>query len=181
MSHEDHRLTQDKLHRALLSGLSDVVVSHSDVDQKPLEIDLKPPLPPRVRAYVFNATRPPGGRPVGEHKIQLIMPGQSRGNRANFDRSGGRIVLLMGYAGHEDVFVLWDSDLYRDFAWSRNVQIRTPAIVAAVAGEVGRQERILRPAGRSRVLEEVFTANARMLAEAIQRRIDASRRRLANE
>ena len=28
---------------------------------------------------MYNATRPPGGRPLGEHKIQLMVPGKGRG------------------------------------------------------------------------------------------------------
>jgi len=42
-----------------------------------------PPLPPKLRVYIYNATYLPGGRTMGEHKIQLIVPAQLRGERAN--------------------------------------------------------------------------------------------------
>src|SRR4051794_5981137 len=80
------RLPQEELQHRLVSALGPSVVKiHSQMDAKPFEIDLAPPLPHRVRIYIYNATRPPGGRPLGEHKIQLIIPGKGRGERASFD------------------------------------------------------------------------------------------------
>src|SRR4051812_21894560 len=93
----DQRLPAGELHRTFLSALGEAVVWHSELAEKPLEIDLEPPLPRQIRAYVFNATRPPGGRSLGEHKVQLIAPGQRRGTRGALDFSAGRIVLLVGY------------------------------------------------------------------------------------
>ena len=118
------RVSQTELHHRFVDALGSAVRFHGVLDRKPLEADLAAPLPARIRLYIFNATRPPGGRPLGEHKVQLIVPGQRRGTRASFDQSGGRIVLLSGYAAEENVFVIWDAGLYADFAWSRNVQVR---------------------------------------------------------
>ena len=120
-----NRLPQDELQRRLVAALGvSVLRIHTPLDAKPFELDLAPPLPHRVRVYMYNATRPPGGRPLGEHKIQLMVPGKGRGERASFDHGDGRIVLLIGYAADEDVFILWDAGLYSDFAWSRNVQVK---------------------------------------------------------
>lgn len=115
----------------------------SDPEKKPLEVNLKHPLPEKLRVYIFNATHPPGGRTLGEHKIQVILPGQLRGHRANFDHSGGRIVLLAGFEPELRVFVLWDAGLYTDIAYSRNVQVRAEKVYAAFAGEVILQDRQL--------------------------------------
>ena len=82
----DGKLSSERLHRQFLDTLGDAVLSHSAVEDKPLEVDLKSPLPPKIRAYIYNATYPPGGRAMGEHKIQLIVPGQERDQRGNFDR-----------------------------------------------------------------------------------------------
>lgn len=176
------RVTQAELHRRLVRALGDSIVrSHSSWEAKPFELDLSPPLPQRIRVYMYNATRPPGGRPLGEHKVQLIVPGQQRQQRGSFDNSGGRIVLLIGYSAEEDVFVLWDAGLYPDFAWSRNVQVKPETIVRASAGKIATQERKLRPPNARPVIETVLAANSRLLAEAIVRRMELTRERLLQE
>lgn len=175
------RLSQRELHERFLVGLDDRAISHSGLDAKPLELELAPPLPPRVRLYLFNATRPPGGRPVGEFKIQIMVPGQERGERGSFDSGDGRLVLLAGYTAEEDVFILWDAGLYRDFSWSRNVQVKSDTIMQAFAGSIGQQERETRPAGGGRVTETVLTASTSRLACAIERRVTLSRERLLAE
>lgn len=176
------RVPQSELHRRLVSALGDSIVRfHSSWDEKPFEMDLAPPLPQRVRVYIYNATRPPGGRPLGEHKIQLIVPGQDRDQRGSFDNGDGRIVLLLGYSAEEDVFVLWDAGLYTDFAWSRNVQIKAETIIHATAGRLATQERRLRPPGGRSVVETVLAVKPRRLAEAIDRRMELTRQRLLRD
>lgn len=173
------RVSQQELHRRFTDALGRAVRTHSPFERKPLEIDLASPLPGRVRVYLFNATRPPGGRPLGEHKVQLIVPGQGRGVRGTFDHSDGRIVLLAGYAAEEDVFILWDGGLYNDFAWSRNVQVKAETIIEASAGKLAVQERRLRPADGPAVTETLLAAPPSRLADAIVRRIELTRERLA--
>ena len=175
------RVTQAELHRRFVAALDEKVHSHSDFDQKPLEAELASPLPPRIRLYIFNATRPPGGRPLGEHKVQLIVPGQKRGDRANFDQGGGRIVLLAGYAAEEDVFILWDAGLYHDFAWSRNVQVKAETIIKASAGRIAEQERRLRPADGSAVTERLLASRPERLVEALARRVAITRERMMQD
>lgn len=173
------RVTQAELHRRFVAALGSRVEATPALDRKPLELDLAPPLPNRVRVYLFNATRPPGGRPTGEHKVQLIMPGQKRGQRGRFDQSDGRIVLLAGYAAEEDVFVLWDAGLYPDFAWSRNVQVKAETLIEAAAGKIARQERRLRPGDGEPVTEVLLACPAPLLAEAIRQRQELTLARLA--
>jgi hypothetical protein len=175
------RLTQVELHERFVKALEGRIVAHSDLELKPLELDFVPPLPPRVRVYLFNATRPPGGRPVGEFKIQVMVPGQARGDRACFDASEGHLVILAGYTAEEDVFILWDAGLYRDFSWSRNVQVKSDTVMQAFAGAIGHQERETRPAGGGRVVETVLTASASRLSDAIKLRTDLTRQRLLGE
>lgn len=175
------RVSQAEMHRRFVMALGDLVISAGPMEAKPLELDLKAPLPPRVRVYLFNATRPPGGRPTGEHKIQLIVPGQKRGERASFDDSGNRMVILTGYVAEEDVFVLWDAGLYGDFAWSRNVQVKPDTIVKALAGNLARQTRQLRRASGETAIEEVIATNADRLVEALELRRQITHQRLLQE
>jgi len=175
------RVSQVELHRRFLTALGAHVSSHTELDHKPLEAELASPLPPRIRVYIFNATRPPGGRPLGEHKIQLIVPGQGRDDRGSFDQSGGRIVLLAGYAAEEDVFVLWDAGLYSDFAWSRNVQVKAKTIIEATAGKIAEQERRLRPSDGPAVTETLLACRPERLADAIARRLEITRERMMRD
>ena len=173
------RVSQTELHRRFLDALTGSVRSHGALDRKPLEAHLAAPLPSRIRLYIFNATRPPGGRPLGEHKVQLIVPGHQRGTRGSFDQSGGRIVVLAGYAAEENVFVLWDAGLYSDFAWSRNVQVKADTLIQASAGKIAEQDRRLRPTGGSTVTETLLACPPTRLAEALVRRLEITRDRMA--
>lgn len=160
------RLTTDELNRAFLNALGDAVTSSGDLADKPFEINLRSPFPPKIRVYIYNATYPPGGRGMGEHKIQLIVPGQARGERGNFDSSGGRIPLLVGYRPDIRVFVLWDADLYPDFAYSRNVQVLPETVYQGFAQGLSTQVRRL-GSGQDEI---VIAAAASRLGEALLRR-----------
>jgi hypothetical protein len=173
-SSTNSRLSVEALHQTLLRALEGLVLSHSAIDTKPIEVDFKSPLPPKVRIYAYNATYPPGGRTMGEHKIQLIVPGQDRNVRGNFDCSGGRIPLLLGYRSDLAVFMLWDADLYVDFAYSRNVQIMPQTVYEAFAKGIGRQKRRL----WTQNTEIVIASDANHLADAILERQDLTISRL---
>ena len=175
------RLTSRELHTTFVAALGDRVAWHSDLEVKPLDLDAKGSVPSRARVYMYNATHPLGGRPIGEYKAQLIVPNQARGDRGNFDSSGGRMVLLVGYAVEDNVFVLWDAGAYRDFGYSRNVQVKSETILAAFARGIGLQERALRASRGVTVRETVVTATADHLVEALAMRVELSRRRLLGE
>ena len=170
------KLSTPRLHEAFLNALGSAVVSHSAVHTKPLEVDLRSPCPPKLRVYAYNATFPPGGRTMGEHKIQLIVPGQG-GGRGNFDISEGRIPLLLGYRADIEIFVLWDAELYVDFAYSRNVQVMPETVYEAFAQGIGKQARRL----WTQQTEIVVTADARHLAEALVIRQRETLKRMLGE
>jgi hypothetical protein len=173
----NERLSVEDLHRTFLRALNGLVIAHTDLDIKPLEVDLKSPLPPRLRVYMYNATYPPGGRAMGEHKIQLIVPGQERGARGNFDASDGRIPLLVGYRPDIQIFMLWDAEMYVDFAYSRNVQVKPQTVYEAFAQGLGHQRRALPHLGA----EIVITADPRHLTQAILERQQETLKRLLKE
>lgn len=164
-----------ELHEALLSALAQLVVESSPIDTAPLDLDLEPPLPDQARIYMFNATHPPGGRTLGEHRIQLITPGQERGTRGSFDHSDGRVVLLVGYKPELEVFVLWDAGLYHNFAYSWNVQVKAESLYHAFAQGIAVQNRE-HPKGLN---EDVVVARADRLAEGIRLRWRLTLNRLA--
>lgn len=114
---------------------------------------------------------------MGEHKIQLIVPGQERGARGNFDGSGGRIPLLIGYRADIEIFMLWDADLYVDFAYSRNVQVKPETVYEAFAKGIGKQKRNL----RNQPPELVITADAGHLGQAILERQKETLKHLLRE
>ena len=132
-----------QLHLRVLDYLDDAIVDHSNPAHRPLYLELLHPLPHRVRLYIYTLTHPPGGRTTGEHKIQIIIPGQRKGERKEFDHSGGWFVLLAGYAPDMDVVAFWDARLYKNIPHSRNVQIKAETVYAAYALSIATQARRL--------------------------------------
>lgn len=163
------------LQRAFVAALGSIVIRHTDMNVKPLELDCGNPLPLRLRVYLYNLTHPPGARTEGEHKIQLIAPGHQRGNRGTFDTSGGRFVLLCGYEANLGVFVLWDADRYPTFTYSRNLQVRRETLYSALGTGLSEQPRRL----RGGELDIVIAARDDALADAIGDRFGHRIARLA--
>ncbi len=160
-----NRLSTTELHDRLVAavGPSALVGASTDASGE-LIVERSPPLPSRIRVYIYNATDPPGGRSTPEHKIQLT--GQRRGERGELDWSGVDFVLLCGYAAEHDVFVFWDAALHIDFAYSKNLQVRTANVEAAAASGVRvRQNRRLQTG-----MEVVICAPSKTVIEAIDER-----------
>lgn len=163
-----------EIHQRFVDALGVSVLQHSEIGEKPLELDCKPPLPTKMRVYMYKTTaptggpHPSGGRPVGEFKSQIIAPGQDRGEKGNFDHSGGRIVFLVGFVPDLDVWVLWDANRYENFAWSRNVQVKAEGVHQAYFGQISEQIRKLR--GALPGDETVICAPSRLLIEALTKR-----------
>lgn len=168
--------TKPEIHQKFVDSLGENVEGHSSFDEIPFEARLNQPLPSKVRVYAYNVTHPPGGRPSGEHKAQLILPDQSRGERASFDHSDGYTVLLLGYTPNSDVFILWDAGLHRNFAYSKNVQVKAETVYTALGGEIGTQVRNLQTGD-----ETVVTASSENLAEALEVRVELTQERLMSE
>lgn len=140
------RLSKAELHERFVAAVGPAALVSANTDAAgELIVELEPPLPGRVRVYIYNATNPPGGRSSLEHKIQLILTGQRKGDRRNLDWSEVDFVLLCGYVAERDIFVFWDASLHVDFPHSKNLQVRTAnVLVAAASGTFARQERVLR-------------------------------------
>lgn len=140
------RLSKAELHKRFVAAVGPAALVSAGTDSAgELVLELRPPLPNNVRVYIYNATNPPGGRSTSEHKIQLILTGQMKGERADFDWSGVDISLLCGYVPEHDVFVFWDASLHVSFPHSKNLQVRTDNLLSAAAsGVLVSQDRSLR-------------------------------------
>jgi hypothetical protein len=159
------RLSVKDLHSAFVTDLDDRVTAFSEIGEKPIEVCLLPPMRP-VRAYLFNLTKPPGGRSENEYKIQIILPGQARGSRGNFDfGNGDHFIMLGGYDSAFGVWVFWDAYIYHDFSYSRNVQVLASTLIAAAASGIGRQTRETKNGS-----ETVIACSRRNLVLAVQLR-----------
>ena len=158
-------LTRAQLRSRFISAVGDSVVVDASTDASgELLVQLRPPLPRRVRVYLRNATDPPGGRPTPEHKIQLT--GQRRGQRGSFDWSDVDLVLVCGYTAQHDVFIFWDAAVRPDFAYSTSLEVKSARVLAAATSrERVRQDRRLLTG-----LEVVICAPSQLVAEAIYER-----------
>ena len=163
-------LNTTALHRAFLGALGEDVLRHTALSKKPLEADLRLPLPPRIRVYLYNLVNSSGKSRRDEHKIVLRVPGQRRGEYGSFDCSGNRLVLLVGYRGDLDVFVLWDAPLHKKFKWAGNIQVRSETVFGAMTGTITKQGREL----KTGETETVLASPAYLLPRCLARRIDLS-------
>lgn len=159
-------MTVDKLHQLFVEDFGAAVKSHSDLGAKPFDVDVSSSAW-GLRVYAYNLTAPPGGRADDELKIQLIVPNQPRGERGNFEESEGRFILLAGYEQTMGVWVLWDASMYKDFAYSRNVQVKALALIKAVTSGLGEVQRKLKNGE-----ETVVACSKKQLALGVARRID---------
>lgn len=77
-----------------------------------------------ARFYLWTVTHVESSdRPVGEFKIQLILPGQARGARGGLDLNDVPTFLL-GYSPDFGVFVAWEARFHEDFSYSKAVQVQ---------------------------------------------------------
>jgi len=126
---------RELLQRRFVEALGDVVVGHSDFSERPLSVDVTEPIRTKLVVYIFPATNPPGGRSSDEYKFNLAVPNQERGQKGNFDDSDG-IVILASYVEDLDVFVLYDPEKHKNFAYNANVQCKSALLYDALDHEV---------------------------------------------
>lgn len=156
----------EELHKAFLRPLGGRVLNYSDLDEKPLVVDLTLPLPPRLRIYMYSLVV--GGKSrKHEYKAVLRLPAQPVGHYDSFDHSGDRLALLVGFHADLDVFVLWDASLHPRFKNGGNIQIKDTTVLAAAA--YGRSEQIRQLSGGQREL--VIACQSYNLATSIDDRL----------
>ena len=82
-------MTTEDLHQALLAPLGNGVLRHSSLKEKPLTVDLAPPLPPTLRVYMYTLVGGVGTVRPTEYKSVLRVPGQRQNEYESFEHSGG--------------------------------------------------------------------------------------------
>ena len=169
MTSKGLRDTNVALNRRFITALSNHILWVDDESHKPLLIDVSLPHVVKLRVYLYNCTNPPGGRKSDEYKSQIIVPGQARGERGNFDYSDERIILFGAYAklieqADDGVFVFWDANRHVDFSYSANVQVKSEMLIAAL--------RVPVYTGHRSNGETIVTAKAENLLRAIKTRIE---------
>lgn len=159
-------LPKSVLGQRIIDALGPALRSHGDVDDVPFRIEVDGLLP--LAVYTFTVSDPPGGRDPDELKIQLIAPGHERGGRGNFEAPDDEsYVILLGYSQDYKVFVLWDAYKHRDFAWSKNCQVRLAPIKDAQISGLGYRDRTL----GGGVPERIIVARPDHLAQALGERV----------
>lgn len=175
MSERHRKLRKNELNRLFLDGLGNMVAQHSGEESAPLLVDLVAPLSLKLRVYLFNCTNPPGGRALDEYKIQIILPGQKRGERGMVDYSDGRMPILAAFVaeGTDGVFILWDADKHEDFSYSANMQVKSDVIINALYSDIASITR--------KNKEILLAARPHHLYKAIKRRLEIRRRDILGE
>ncbi len=126
---------REAIQRKFVEDLGDAVIGHSDFDERPLSVDITEPIRTKLLVYLFPATHPPGGRAADEYKFNLAVPNQERGQKGNFDDSEG-IVILASYEEDLDVYVLYDPEKHKNFAYNANVQCKSSLLYDALDNTV---------------------------------------------
>lgn len=162
------RFSKEELNGLIIEDLGDRVVWNSGINSKTLLLDLEMPKR-KLRIYVFNCTCPPGGRALDEYKIQMIIEGQSRGERGHINTDNGRIPLIMGYAcpfddDKDGVYIIWDTSFHMEFAYSANLQCYLDPMLQALSEDV---VTCYKKGNR----EQIVVARREHLTKAIERRI----------
>ena len=156
-----------EVHRTFLDALGLAVIAHGDVQQKPLNVDLALPLPPRLRVYAYSLVSAAGTRRQREYKASLRISGQVVNTYASFDHSEGRFAIVIAYRQDLNVFVLWDASLHPRFKNGGNIQVKDTTVLNAVATGYELQLRTL----ATGVTEVVIACIAKNLPRAISERI----------
>lgn len=158
------------LHAAFLRPFGRDATAMSAQSQKPLLVDLRLPLPPRLRVYMYNLVAGTGTSNArnDEYKVVLRLRGQRVGDYESFDHSDGRVVLLIAYRDDLDVFILWDASLHPRFTNGSNIQVHSGTVLKAAALGFAEQKRRL---VTIRSVETVLACQSRTLAHSVVRRV----------
>lgn len=140
---------------------------HSELDRKPLDLDLDAPLPPRLRVYLYSLVGGVGTKRPSEYKANLRVPGQKQGEYGSFVHPSGRFVIVGAYRADLDVFVFWDAALHQRFKWAGNIQVHSDTVHRAAARGWAKQHRKL----TSGSTELVIACQSSTLPDALSRRL----------
>ena len=124
-------LSDSRLRQLLLGALPGAVPVLDLGHTKPMVLDV--PGYGLVRVYLWTTTPDASsqGRPAGEHKAQIIIPGTPRSSRQHLDLADMPVALL-GYSPVFGLFTTWLAELHHDSAYSKNLQFKEALLEEAV-------------------------------------------------
>lgn len=175
------RWSVEALHGHFCDGLGHLLATRPAVEAlrtKPLDLETRTPLPPRLRLYLFNGTDHPSERKPGDYRIQLRLPGQRHQTRGQLAAEPGTLLLVAGYVPEFDVYVLWDARAHEEFPYSKGVQVGATTVHEAAIRGLAEQQRNVRSRG---VLERVVAVRTDRLVEGLVQRERLSRQTLLQE
>ena len=157
-------LDLSEIRERLIESLGDLVKWHSSIENRPLELHLKDPLPSKVRIYLYNLV--PSGREE-EFKVNVRLPGHGGGeDHAAPNRTGGYLTMLGGYHEHHEVFAFWDDDLHEEYGSVAPLQVQSETVGRAMSDGLTTQQRATAGLGG----ETVIMAQPDRVNEAIEMR-----------
>lgn len=138
----------------------------NDYNDKPILIGIPSIQKTKFRVYIFNCTECTGRRNNGEYRIQLKIKGMDRNKRGSLEADLDSKNLLIGYADTiGGIWVIFDAEKHREFAYSANVQVYFRYMLQAMECNVFKYI-------KNRTNETVLISDRHHLLEAIQDRVD---------
>ncbi|MBA4147608.1 MAG: HNH endonuclease [Verrucomicrobia bacterium] len=124
-------LSDHRLRAVLLSALPGATVITDLGHTKPMILSLPNSEPFRIYLWTTTPDASAQGRPAGEHKAQIILPGTVRGSTQRLNLEGMPTALL-GYSPLFSVFTAWDASLHFESGYSKNLQFREELLEACL-------------------------------------------------
>lgn len=174
-----------ELHGRFLDAISPALLRQvsTDLDRKPLHVEVSPPLPSPLRAYLFTLTYNVAERKQGTYRSQVILPGHSSRDPkpAHLDTSDAAFVVVGGYEPDLEVFCFWDARLHDryGYTYSRGLQVDDRTIYDAANHGVAEQVRRLRQ-GEGRT-ETIVSVRSDELVSGLRQRWALSCARMLEE
>lgn len=114
-------LPSEALNKLVAAATNSKIIS-PDITAKPCIYSI--PSIGNIRIYNWTVTpdNSVSGRPEGEQKCQIIIPGTARGSRQILTMDATPTVIL-GYSPMYAVYALWESRYHKDSGYSKNLQI----------------------------------------------------------
>lgn len=179
-------LSDARLRSVLLGALPGARVITDPGHTKPLVLSM--PDAELYRVYLWTTTPDASaqGRPAGEHKAQIIIPGTPKGSTQRLNLEGMPTALL-GYSPLFGVFTAWDASLHFASGYSKNLQFKEELLEECVGcgWAVAEQRRTdngpeirvaVHPLHLVRYLQAMKDADARNLVGEARRLFFISRR-----
>lgn len=120
---ENHVLQSDRLKEILRRALPSMALIETDKAPKPAVFDSKKL--GRIGIYLWTTTpdKSAQGRPAGEYKSQIILPGTPKGSTQHFNIEDFDGCFLLGYSPLHGLFTSWQIEGHQDAGYSKNIQV----------------------------------------------------------